>query len=77
MGGMNVLKTKYIRDGKNQIIGSITSGFDNGDDVARDRAGHILGHSNSTFHNTRDSDGRLVSQNVDDTGLLFVGDLNG
>jgi hypothetical protein len=68
---MNVLKTKYIRDGKNQIIGSITSGFDNGDNVARDRTGHILGHSNSTFHNTRDSDGRLVSQNVEDTGLLF------
>lgn len=68
---MGVLKTKYIRDGKNQIIGSITSGFDNGDTVARNRNGRILGHSNSIFHDTRDSAGRLVSQDADDTGLLF------
>jgi hypothetical protein len=68
---MDMLKTKYIRDGKNQIMGNITTGFDNGDTVARDRTGRILGHSNSTFHNTRDSAGRLASQDTDDTGLLF------
>jgi hypothetical protein len=52
-------------------MGSSTSGFANGDTVARDRSGKILGHSNSTFENTRDSDGRLVSRNADDVGLLF------
>ena len=66
-----MLKIEYVRNGKNQIIGSTTSGFANGDTVARDHSGRIVGHSNSIFHNTRDSAGRLISQNVDDTGLLF------
>jgi len=66
-----MLKTEYIRDGRSQIMRSITSGFANGDTVARDRSGKILGHSNSTFENTRDSDGRLVSRNADNVGLLF------
>ena len=66
-----MLKNEYIRDGKNQIIGSKTSGFENGDTVARDRDGRILGHSSSKFNNTRDGRGRLVSRNTADTGLLF------
>jgi hypothetical protein len=66
-----MLKTEYIRDGRNQIIGSETGGFANGDTVARDRSGKILGHSNSTFKNTRDSSGCLVSRNADDVSLLF------
>jgi hypothetical protein len=66
-----MLKTEYIRDGRNQIMGSSTSGFANGDTVARDRSGKILGHANSTFQNTRDEEGRLVSRNSADVGLLF------
>jgi YD repeat-containing protein len=66
-----MLKTEYVRDGKNQILGSTTTGFANGDIVARDRSGQILGHSNSTFQNTRDEEGQLVSQNSADVGLLF------
>lgn len=66
-----MLTTEYIRDGKNQILGSITSGFANSDTIARDRSGRILGHANTRFENTRDADGRLVSRNIDDVGLLF------
>jgi hypothetical protein len=66
-----MLKVKAVRDGENQIIGTTTSGFANGDTVARDRSGKILGHSNSKFGNTRDTSGRLVSSNADDVGLLF------
>lgn len=66
-----MLKTHYVRDGRNQLIGSITSGFPNGDIVARDREGRNLGHSNTLFHNTRDSAGSLVSRNAEDVGLLF------
>jgi hypothetical protein len=68
---MDMLKTEYIRDGKNQIMGGLTSGFANGDTIARDRGGKILGHANSTFQNTRDEEGRLVSRNSADVGLLF------
>ena len=68
---MDMPKTTYVRDGKNQIIGSVTSGLATGISVARDRSGRILGHANSTFHNTRDAEGHLVSRNCDDAGLLF------
>lgn len=64
------MDTNFIRDGRNQIIGS-TNRLSNGDTVARDRSGRVLGHSSERFGNTRDSDGRLVSQNSKDTGLLF------
>jgi len=66
-----MLKTAYIRDGKNKIIGSATTGFPNGDAVARDRNGKILGRSSELFHNTRDADGHLISRNIADVGLLF------
>lgn len=66
-----MLKTSYIRDGKNQIIGSTTSGFTNGDVVARDEYGNLLGRSSATFGNTRDAHGRLVSRNTADVDLLF------
>lgn len=65
-----MLKTEYIRDGNNIIIGTVTIGLD-GDIVVRDKHGKILGHANTKFHTTRDSEGRLVSQNTADAGLLF------
>jgi YD repeat-containing protein len=49
----------------------VTSGFANGDAVARDRDGKVLGHSNDRVDNTRDGNGRLVSRNTADVGLLF------
>jgi len=52
-------------------MGSVTTGFANGDTLARDRDGRILGHSSDLFGNTRDGDGRLVSRDVSDVGLLF------
>jgi len=66
-----MLKTEYIRDGQNQIVGTVTRGLPNGDIVVRDRDGKILGHANTVFNNTRDADGRLVSRNSADVGLLF------
>jgi len=66
-----MLKKTYIRNGKNQIIGSETSGFANGDTLVRDSHGKILGRANSWYHNTRDAHGNLVSTNTDDAGLLF------
>ena len=66
-----MLKVEYVRDGKNQIIGTKTTGMANGEVIARDRDGKILGRSNSIFGNTRDAQGRLVSQNHADVDLLF------
>jgi hypothetical protein len=66
-----MLKVEYIRNGKNQIIGSKTSGFANGDTVARDRGGKVLGHSSDMFGNTRDLNGRITSANQANADLLF------
>ena len=66
-----MLKVEYVRDGKNQIMGAKTTGFENGDEVARDRDGRVLGRSSSVFANTRDAQGRLVSRNQADADLLL------
>jgi hypothetical protein len=66
-----MLKKEYVRNGKNQIIGSKTSGFTNGDTVARDSDGKILGHSSDSFSNTRDANGHLTSTNEADVDSLF------
>ncbi len=50
---------------------STTTTNSNGDSVARDRSGTILGRSSQTFNNTRDGSGRLASINSADARLLF------
>lgn len=66
-----MLKVEFVRNGKNHIIGTKTSGFDNGDTVARDSSGKILGRSSNKFRNTRDSHGRVTSVNQADADSLF------
>lgn len=66
------LKKQYIRDGRRQLIGSVTSGLDSGhQSVIRDDRGRILGRASTRFQETRDSSGRLVSTTTADPGLLF------
>ena len=67
---MSLVK-KYIRDGKNQIIGSVTNGFDDTTAVTRDGHNKITGRTNDRFHTTRDEHGKLVSINSADPGLLI------
>jgi YD repeat-containing protein len=66
------LKKTYVRDGKNKIIGSITSGFSDSSSVVRDEHGCITGRTSERFHTTRDASGRLVSINTADPGLLIL-----
>jgi hypothetical protein len=65
------LEKNVIRDGKRQIIGSVTTGFDDGHSVVRDSHGHILGRALPRDDQTRDSSRRLVSSNTADPGLLI------
>ena len=65
------LRKEYIRDGKNRVIGSVTTGFDDESSVVRDEEGHILGRTSDRFNTARDSDGNLVSLNTSDPGLLI------
>jgi hypothetical protein len=65
------LEKKYIRDGKNRLIGSVTSGFAGESSVVRDEHERIVGHTSGLFHTTRDEHGKLVSTNTADAGLLI------
>jgi hypothetical protein len=65
------LEKDYIRDGKNRIIGSVTSGFNDTTAVVRDEHNKITGRTNERFSTTRDSSGKLISINSSDPGLLI------
>jgi len=69
-----MLKKELIRDGRNKLIGTITTGFAVGSSVVRDAEGRLLGKTSETFHNTRDAQGKLVSTNTADGALLFGDD---
>jgi hypothetical protein len=70
-GGLMLTK-KYIRDGKNKIIGSVTTGFVGAfESIVRDEHGRITGTTSERFNTSRDQHGRLVSINSADPGLLI------
>jgi len=69
-----MLKKEYIRGGKNEIIGSVTSGFVGSyETIVRDEHEHIVGKTSERFHTTRDEHGGLVSTNSANSGLLISG----
>jgi hypothetical protein len=65
------LKKEYVRDGKQRIIGSVTSGFSDTSSVIRNEKNQIIGRTSEKFHTTRDNHGSLVSTNSPDPGLLI------
>jgi hypothetical protein len=65
------LSKKYVRDGKNRIIGSITSGYSDTSSVVRDGQEQIVGRTSERFNTVRDAHGNLVSINSSDPGLLI------
>ena len=65
------LKKEYVRDGKRQIIGSVTSGYSDESAVVRNEDNEIVGRTSERFHTTRDGHGNLVSINSPDPGLLL------
>jgi hypothetical protein len=67
-----MLKKEYIRDGKNRVIGSVTTGYEGAfDSIVRDEHEQIVGRSSERFHTTRDGHDGLVSINSADPGLLI------
>jgi YD repeat-containing protein len=66
-----MLKQNVIRDGHNRVIGSVTTGYAGASSIVRDAEGRLLGKTSEKFHNTRDAQGKLISINTPDAGLLF------
>jgi len=65
------LEKRYIRDGRQRILGSVTSGFSDESSVVRDEDGHMLGRTSDRFDTTRDAHGNVVSIDTSDPGLLI------
>jgi len=65
------LQKEFIRDGKRQIIGSVTSGFSDTSAVVRDEDNRLSGRTSERYDTTRDDHGNLVSINSPDPGLLI------
>jgi hypothetical protein len=65
------LTKRYLRDGKNRIIGSVTSGYRDTSTVVRDEHDQIAGRTSERFNTVRDAHGNLVSINSSDPGLLI------
>jgi hypothetical protein len=63
------MKVSTVRDGQGRILGNTTQ-YSNGNTVARNRGGSILGRSSQTFGNTRGPNDRLVSNNTADSRLF-------
>jgi hypothetical protein len=65
------LKKDYVRDDRNRIVGSVTSGYSDKSELVRDSDNQIAGRSSGRFNTTRDRDGSIVSVNSSDPGLLI------
>lgn len=66
-----MLKKEYVRDGNRKIIGSVTKGTSDSSSVVRDERNEITGRTNDRFRMTRDSNGKLISINSSDPGLII------
>jgi YD repeat-containing protein len=66
------LNKEYVRNGKRQIIGSVTTGYVGSfETIVRDEQNDITGRTSEQFQTTRDEHGKLVSINSADAGLLI------
>jgi hypothetical protein len=66
------LEKRYIRDGKNRVIGSVTTGYKGAfETIVKDEHEDIVGRTSEKFNTTRDGHGGLVSINSADPGLLI------
>jgi hypothetical protein len=67
-----MLTKKYVRDGHNRIVGSVTTGYTGSyETVVRDADNAVIGTTSERFGTTRDGRGGLVSNNTADPGLLI------
>jgi hypothetical protein len=67
-----MLTKTYVRDGKNRIVGSVTTGFGGSfETLVRDQHETIVGRTSERFGTTRNARGDVVSLDAADPGLLF------
>ena len=65
------LQKRFVRDGRNRVIASVTSGFNDGSEVVRDENNTVVGRSCPRYGVTRNLDNTFVSLNTADPALLI------
>jgi hypothetical protein len=65
------IKTRFVRNGQNKIIGSVTTGYSDTSSLVRDGSNQVIGRTNEKLRTTRDVHAKLVSTNTSDPGLLI------
>jgi hypothetical protein len=65
-----MLKTRFIRDAKNRVCGTATSGYQDGSESVRNRSGALIGHVLTRQNINKDMSNRIVSHTAD-SGFFF------
>jgi hypothetical protein len=58
------LKTRFLRDSRNRVCGTVTSGYPDGSEAVRNRNGQLIGHVLNTQNITKDMHNRIIAHNV-------------
>lgn len=64
------LKTRFIRDARNRVCGTVTSGYPDGTEVVRNRQGQLIGRVLHHQEITKDSHNRIIAHSAD-SGFFF------
>jgi hypothetical protein len=65
-----MLKKTWIKNGRNQIVGSVTEGYSDTSRVVRDAHNRVVGRTSDRFNTTR-TNNDIRSINDSDPGLLL------
>jgi hypothetical protein len=57
------LEQKYIKNEKQEIVGSVTTGYGAQQSIVRDSSGAVTGYTSGLFNTARDGKGDLKSIN--------------
>jgi len=65
-----MLKTRIIRDSKNRVCGTVTSGYQDDSEAVRNRSGALIGHVLSRQNINKDMSNGIISHTAD-IGFFF------
>ena len=65
------LQKRFVRDGQNRVVASVTSGFSDDSEVVRNEDNEVVGRACHRYGVTRNLDNTFVSLNTADPALLI------
>lgn len=64
------LKAHFVRDSRNRVCGTVTTGYQDGSEAVRNRNGQLIGRVLKTESITKDTHNRIIAHNAD-FGFFF------